>query len=71
MLNILVGSEAELVSIGRGKKSWNDLGSDRKRKVSQKVYDQLEKTADERGIEPSQFAGTLLRRYVCQLIMSG
>ena len=37
MLNVLVGPEAELVSIGRGKKSWNDLGADRKRKVSQGI----------------------------------
>ena len=50
--------------IGREKKKWEDLGSDRKRKVTQKVYDELEKTAEDRRIEPAQLAGSLLHRYV-------
>ena len=43
-------------------KEWDKLGSDRKRKLTQKIYSEIEKTAAERQIESVQMVGNLLHR---------
>ena len=43
-------------------KEWENLGQDRKRKVTQKVVDELSKTAQERRMEPEKLVGAILKR---------
>ena len=45
-------------------KEWESLGQDRKRKVTQKVVDEVTKTAQERRMEPEKLVGAILKRYV-------
>ena len=49
-------------AVSRKKKSWEDLGSSHKRAITQELYDAMDKTARERGIDTVQLAGSLLRR---------
>ena len=66
-----VGSNANVSSVrrtGPSIKSWDELGVDRKRKVTQTVFDELSKTAQERGIEPVQLAGNLVHRLVSAIL---
>ena len=44
-------------------KCWDSLGPHQKRLQSQKVFDELKKTASARNIEPARLTGTLLHRY--------
>ena len=44
-------------------KCWDSLGPHQKRLQSQKVYDELKKTASARNIEPERLTGTLLHMY--------
>ena len=44
-------------------KDWDKLGSQQKRKESQRVYDELKKTSEARNVEPVQLVGNLLHRY--------
>ena len=50
------------LAVSRKKKSWEDLGSSHKRAITQELYDAMDKTARERGIDTVQLAGSLLRR---------
>ena len=45
-------------------KEWEKLGCDRKRKITQKIYSEIEKTAAERNVESVQIVGNLLHRYL-------
>ena len=47
---------------GAPMKEWDSLGPHQKRKQSQRVFDELKKTANARKVEPERLAGTLLHR---------
>ena len=67
-----VGGNDDVSSVrrtGPSLKSWDELGYDRKRKVTQTVFDELSKTALERGIEPVQLAGNLVHRLVSVILI--
>ena len=49
--------------LGPPLKSWESLGPHQKRMQSQKVFDELRKTATARDIDPGRLTGTLLHRY--------
>jgi hypothetical protein len=48
---------------GAQKKSWENLGQERKRSETQKIVDELQKTAQARNVEPIRLIGTVLHRY--------
>ena len=47
---------------GCPKKDWDKLGQESKRKESQKILLELQKTAENRNVDPVQLAGTILHR---------
>ena len=47
---------------GRPMKRWQDLGPQQKRAKSQKLFDELKRTAKTRQISPVKLVGGLLRR---------
>ena len=49
---------------GRPIKRWGSLGPQQKRAISQKLFDELKRTAEERQVAPVKLVGGLLRRLV-------
>ena len=47
---------------GAHKKDWDKLGHSRKRRESQNIMSELQKTAESRNVEMVQLAGTILHR---------
>ena len=43
-------------------KEWSELGPQQKRAKTQKIYDEIKKTAEERNVAPEKMVGGLLRR---------
>ena len=54
--------EPVVAKLGPPMKDWEDLGQCQKRKVTQRVVDQLNLTAQERNVEPVKLVGSILRR---------
>ena len=52
----------EILKQGAPMKEWEFLGPHQKRKQSQKAFNEIQKTARARNIEPEKIAGTLLHR---------
>ena len=48
--------------LGAPMKEWEDLGPHQKRKETQKIFDEIKKTAQARKVEPVRLVGTMLRR---------
>ena len=49
--------------VGPRQKMWEELGPQQKRKQSQKLFDELKKVSETRGVEPVRMVGNLLHRY--------
>ena len=49
-------------------KPWDSLGPHQKRMQSQKVFDELKRTATARDIDPGRLTGTLLHRYLMRTL---
>jgi hypothetical protein len=69
--NVLVGEddaedahEEGMRRTGPPEKNWQDLGPRQKKRKSQKVFDELKKTAASGGVAPVQIVGSLLHRQV-------
>ena len=43
-------------------KDWDQLGTQTRRRETQKAFDELKKTADARNVDPEKLAGGILRR---------
>ena len=55
--------EEEIVRrVGPHQKDWDQLGPQQKRKKGQKLFDELNRTAKKRKIEPVRMVGSLLQR---------
>ena len=48
--------------LGPKMKDWDQLGTQQRRRETQKAFDELKRTADVRNVQPEKLAGGILRR---------